>query len=95
MWGTVARQGSVVRNVLTPQELQIAAMLGVKGRTTRQAAAALFLSPKTVEYHLRHVYTKLAVGSREELKDVLTRTDRERRRAALLPERGRGGDPGQ
>ena len=93
--GPVARQGSAVRDVLTPQELQIAAMLGEKGRTTRQAAAALFLSPKTVEYHLRHVYTKLAIGSREELKDVLTRTDRERRRGALLPERGRGGDPGQ
>ena len=51
---------------LTGQELQIARMLA-EGRTTRQAAAALFLSPKTVEYHLRHVYTKLDIRSREEL----------------------------
>ena len=36
-------------------------MLLAEGRTTREAAAALFLSPKTVEYHLRHVYTKLGI----------------------------------
>ena len=93
--GSVARQGSVVRDVLRRRSSRSPRCWAWKGRTTRQAAAALFLSPKTVEYHLRHVYTKLAVGSREELKDVLTRTDRERRRAALLPERGRGGDPRQ
>ena len=40
---------------LTPQELQIALLLA-GGRTTREAAAALFLSPKTIEYHLRSVY---------------------------------------
>ncbi len=51
---------------LTPRELQIAQLL-VEGRTTREAAAALFLSPKTVEYHLRHVYTKLDITSRAEL----------------------------
>ena len=43
---------------LTPQELQIAMLLAA-GRTTRETAAALFLSPKTIEYHLRHVYQKL------------------------------------
>ena len=51
---------------LTPQELQIARLLA-DGRTTREAAAAVFLSPKTVEYHLRHVYEKLGIRSREEL----------------------------
>jgi DNA-binding CsgD family transcriptional regulator len=55
---------------LTPQELQIARMLG-SGRTTREAAAALFLSPKTVEYHLRHVYSKLGIRSRAELRSAL------------------------
>ena len=55
---------------LTPQELQIALLLAA-GRTTREAAAALFLSPKTIEYHLRHVYLKLGVHSREELARVL------------------------
>jgi DNA-binding CsgD family transcriptional regulator len=55
---------------LTPQELQIAVLL-TGGKTTREAAAALFLSPKTVEYHLRHVYQKLGIHSREELARVL------------------------
>jgi DNA-binding CsgD family transcriptional regulator len=55
---------------LTPQERQIAQLLA-GGRTTRQAAAALFLSPKTIEYHLRHVYTKLGVASRSELAEAL------------------------
>jgi DNA-binding CsgD family transcriptional regulator len=55
---------------LTPQELQIAVLL-TGGKTTREAAAALFLSPKTVEYHLRHVYQKLGIHSREELGRVL------------------------
>ncbi len=55
---------------LTPQERQIAQLLA-DGRTTRQAAAALFLSPKTIEYHLRHVYTKLGVASRVELAEAM------------------------
>lgn len=56
---------------LTPQELQVSIMLA-DGRTTREAAAALFLSPKTVEYHLRKVYTKLGIASRAELAELLT-----------------------
>jgi DNA-binding CsgD family transcriptional regulator len=55
---------------LTPQELRIALLLAA-GRTTRETAAALFLSPKTVEYHLRHVYQKLGIHSREELEQAL------------------------
>ncbi|EAP97099.1 putative transcriptional regulator [Janibacter sp. HTCC2649] len=55
---------------LTARELQIAELLA-EGRTTRETAAALFLSPKTVEYHLRHIYTKLDITSRAELKDHL------------------------
>jgi DNA-binding CsgD family transcriptional regulator len=51
---------------LTPQELQIG-MLLAGDNTTREAAAKLFLSPKTVEYHLRNVYRKLGIHSREEL----------------------------
>ena len=40
------------------------------GRTTREAAAALFISPKTVEYHLRHVYLKLDIRSRDALAEL-------------------------
>jgi DNA-binding CsgD family transcriptional regulator len=69
---TVHRRGAGAMLELTPQEQQIAVMLAA-GRTTRQAAAAMFLSPKTVEYHLRHVYTKLGIASRSELADVLAR----------------------
>ena len=56
---------------LTPQELQVSLLLG-EGRTTREVAAALFLSPKTVEYHLRKVYTKLGIRSRTELTQQLS-----------------------
>jgi DNA-binding CsgD family transcriptional regulator len=69
---------------LTPQELQIALLLAA-GKTTRETAAALFLSPKTVEYHLRHVYQRLGIHSREELERALraqapTGLDADRRR---------------
>jgi DNA-binding CsgD family transcriptional regulator len=57
---------------LTPQEVQIALLLA-GGSTTREAAAAMFLSPKTIEYHLRNVYRKLGIHSREELADVMAR----------------------
>jgi DNA-binding CsgD family transcriptional regulator len=51
---------------LTPQELQVALVVG-GGATNREAAAALFISPKTVEFHLGNVYGKLGVRSRTEL----------------------------
>jgi DNA-binding CsgD family transcriptional regulator len=51
---------------LTAQELQVALRVA-EGRTNREVAAALFLSPKTVEYHLHKVYDKLGVRSRTEL----------------------------
>jgi DNA-binding CsgD family transcriptional regulator/tetratricopeptide (TPR) repeat protein len=57
---------------LTPQELQISLLLA-EGKTTRETAAALFLSPKTIEYHLRNVYRKLAIHSRDELRAALHR----------------------
>src|ERR1051326_1540799 len=58
------------RHQLTPQELQVAMALA-EGSTTREAAATLYLSPKTVEYHLRHVYDKLEVRTRDELRNAL------------------------
>jgi DNA-binding CsgD family transcriptional regulator len=57
---------------LTPGELQFALPLAA-GRTTRRAAAGLFLSPKKVEYHLWHVHTKLSIASGAVLVLRLTR----------------------
>jgi DNA-binding CsgD family transcriptional regulator len=67
---TVQRVDVGWRSALTAQELQVGLLLA-EGRTTREAAAALFLSPKTVEYHLRKVYTKLGIHSRAELTTAL------------------------
>jgi DNA-binding CsgD family transcriptional regulator len=68
--GETAHRSRGTTTDLTPQELRIATMLAA-GRTTRETAAALFLSPKTVEYHLRHVYIKLGIASRTELASRL------------------------
>lgn len=51
---------------LTPQELQVALVVS-GGATNREAGTSLFLSPKTVEFHLGHVYGKLGLRSRAEL----------------------------
>ena len=58
---------------LTPQEAQIAA-LAAGGMTNPKIGAELFLSPHTVEWHLRKVYTKLGIGSRRELAGALALT---------------------
>ena len=69
----VQRKAERYLTVLTAQEVRIAQMLA-GGRTTKETAAALFLSPKTVEYHLRHVHQKLGIGSRAELKAAMAST---------------------
>ncbi|MGW4499852.1 LuxR C-terminal-related transcriptional regulator [Micromonospora sp. NPDC004336] len=57
---------SAVLDALTPQELRIAGLVA-DGLSSKQIAARLFLSPRTVEYHLYKIYPKLGIGSRTEL----------------------------
>ncbi|WP_067825210.1 helix-turn-helix transcriptional regulator [Actinomadura kijaniata] len=54
------------RDALTPQERRIAALVA-EGATNKEVAARLFLSTRTVEYHLYRIYPKLGVSSRTEL----------------------------
>lgn len=60
---------------LTPLELQVAIAVG-SGMTNREAAGALFLSPKTVDYHLAKVYRKLEIRSRSKLAALVERQTR-------------------
>jgi DNA-binding CsgD family transcriptional regulator len=65
--GERVRRGSpTATEQLTPQELQVALEVA-RGSTNREAAVALFLSPKTIEFHLRNIYRKLGIRSRTEL----------------------------
>jgi DNA-binding CsgD family transcriptional regulator len=64
------RQRQPLGDSLTGQEERVARAAG-RGATTREIAAQLFLSPKTVEFHLGRVYRKLGVRSRAELATVL------------------------
>jgi len=57
---------------LTERELQVARMI-VDRRTNAEIAAALFLSPKTVESHVRNLFHKLSVSSRVEVARVVER----------------------
>ncbi|GIF63261.1 putative transcriptional regulator, LuxR family protein [Asanoa ishikariensis] len=67
---TVRGRTAGARDDFTPQEAQIARLAGA-GRTNPEIGAAMFLSPRTVEWHLRKIYMKLGIGSRRELAAAL------------------------
>ena len=59
--------------VLTAQEVQVALVVA-QGATNKAAAAELYVSPKTIEYHLSRVYRRVGVHSRSELARLVART---------------------
>jgi DNA-binding CsgD family transcriptional regulator len=65
-----ARRRPAGNGSLTPQELRVAAAVA-RGAANREIAAELFLTVKTVEFHLRQIYRKLGVGSRAQLVATL------------------------
>ena len=69
--GTVRKRTVETLDELTPQEVQVA-RLAADGQTNPEIGAQLFLSPRTVEWHLTKMFGKLGISSRKELHSALS-----------------------
>ena len=71
---TVRKRTVETLDELTPQEVQVA-RLAADGQTNSEIGAQLFLSPRTVEWHLTKMFGKLGISSRKELRSALSDVD--------------------
>jgi DNA-binding CsgD family transcriptional regulator len=67
---TIHKRTVETQDVLTAQEAQVA-RLAAEGRTNPEIGSQLFISPRTAEYHLHKVFTKLGISSRRALRSAL------------------------
>ncbi|WP_433158273.1 helix-turn-helix transcriptional regulator [Kribbella sp. CA-247076] len=77
--GETVRRRAVTESaggLLTPQERQIAFLVR-DGLSNPEVGTRLFLSPRTVEWHLRKIFDKLSISSRRQLRDALPHTEYE------------------
>ena len=75
---TALRRSVPPQHALTAREAQVAALAG-QGHTNAEIGSQLFIGARTVEYHLKNVFTKLSISSRRELQGALTMSETPRR----------------